>query len=113
MSEGRQAEIPAFFKKQFGETVEVMVDQSAANRMLGKIGLNHDLTRRVATTGAASDLLEHGEEPLGGAEVPTVESIIRAQHSDQRQLWKVVTLGDHLRAHQDVDCSFHDLLSHA
>src|SRR5207253_10367249 len=88
MSEGRQAETLSFFQQHIGEAVEVVIDQSVENRMLGKIGLNHDLACHVATAGATRDLLEQSKEALGGAEVRAVEGVVRAQHADQGQLRK-------------------------
>ena len=65
--------------------------------------LDDRLARLLAAAGAAGDLREQLERPLGGAEVGQAEADVGRHDADQRHARKVVALGDHLRADEDVD----------
>ena len=47
-----------------------------------------------------------------GAEIGEAEADVGGNHADQRHVRKVVALGDHLRADQDVDVAAGDALQH-
>ena len=59
--------------------------------------------RQLAASGAAGDLRQQLERALGGAEVGEAEPDVGGDHADERDARKVVPLGDHLRADEDVD----------
>ena len=64
----------------------------------------HDrLARLLAAAGAAGHLREQLKRPLGRAEVGHAEADVGRDDADQRHARKVVALGNHLRADQDVD----------
>ena len=65
--------------------------------------LDDRLARELAAAGAAGDLRQQLERPLGRAEVGQAEPDVGRDHADQRHAREVVPLGDHLRADQDVD----------
>jgi len=47
--------------------------------------------------------LSHVSHALGGPEIGSEEPAVRVQDSDQRHVGKVVSLGEHLGADQNVD----------
>ena len=57
---------------------------------------------RWPAAGAPGDLREKLESPLGRAEIRHSEADVGGDHPHQRDVVDVVSLGDHLRAHQDV-----------
>ena len=64
----------------------------------------HDrLARLLAAAGAAGDLRQQLEGPLGGAEIGQAEADVGRDDADQRDAREVVPLRDHLRADEDVD----------
>jgi hypothetical protein len=80
------------------------VGRGGHDRRLGRHpGLDEDPARAVSAPGAAGHLDEELERALGRPEVGQVESGVGRHHADQRHARQVESLGDHLRAHQDVD----------
>jgi len=79
-----------------------VLDQGPEKRMARVARLDHDFAALAAAAGAARHLREHGVKALGGAIVRGKQSGVRVQHGDERQLRKVVSLGEQLRANQDV-----------
>jgi hypothetical protein len=67
------------------------------------VRLHHDAPRQFAPAGPARDLRHELKDALGGAEVRHRERVVAAHHAHQRDAVNVVALGDHLRAHQQVD----------
>ena len=65
--------------------------------MAGVKRLDVDRTRFRAAARAARNLREQLERLLRGAEVREVQDRVGREHSDRRDVAKVVTLGDHLR----------------
>ena len=61
------------------------------------------LARRLAAAGAADDLREQLKRPLRRAEIRQAEADVGRDDADERHRRKVVPLGDHLRADEDVD----------
>ena len=61
------------------------------------------LARRLAAAGAADDLREQLERPLGRAKIRQAEADVGRDDADERHRRKVVALRDHLRADEDVD----------
>ena len=74
--------------------------------MLRAIGLHHDAARPIATASPPRYLFKQLEGPLGRTEVGQVHALVRLQHAYQGYAAEVVTLGDHLGTHQDIDLAF-------
>ena len=85
------------------EAVAVAGDQRLHHRMLRHVGLEQRPARPLGAAGAAGDLMEQLEGPLGGAQIAAVQAEIGIDHADQGQVGKVMALGDDLGADQDVD----------
>ena len=66
-------------------------------------GLDDDLARQVAATGAAGDLGEELEGALAGAEVGGVEREVGIEDADEGDVREVESLGDHLGPEEDLD----------
>ena len=71
--------------------------------MAGVEGLDDDPARLIAPPAPARHLRQDLEGPLGGPEVGDVQRCIGGDDADERNLREVVSLGDHLRADEDVD----------
>ncbi len=80
-----------------------MVLGVAQARVLGAVGLDHNVSRAGAAPGPSCDLRQQLEGPLRRAEVREVEPQVRADHAHQRHVGEVVPLGDHLRPHEEID----------
>ena len=65
-------------------------------------GLNQHDSGRLAASGAAGGLRQELEGSLGGAEIGEAQADVGVHDAHQRDVGNVVTLGDHLRADQDV-----------
>ena len=65
--------------------------------------LDDDLALEIAPPGAAGDLGDELERALAGAEVRDVQAEVRIEDADERDVWEMQALGDHLRADQDID----------
>ena len=71
--------------------------------MLGMIRLHQHAAGKLAAAGSAGDLGQKLEHALGGTEIGQAERGVSADNADQGHAVDVVALGDHLRAHQQVD----------
>ena len=78
----------------------------------GKSVCTITVTGELGAAGAAGDLHQQRGEPLGGAEIGAVERVVGAEHAHQRQPRKIVALGEHLRADEDVELAVLDALAH-
>ena len=65
-------------------------------------GLDEHDAGGLAAPGASAGLGEQLEGPLGGAKIGQAQAHVGADDADQSDVGDIVTLGDHLRAHQDV-----------
>ncbi len=63
----------------------------------------------LAAAGAADDLREQAERALRRAVVVDIERDVGAEDADERDVFKIQALGDHLRAEQDRDLFFFKL----
>ena len=77
--------------------------QGGKQRMLAKARLHPYRRTRAVAPGPTRHLHEGGKEPLGGAKVRGIERRIGIHHQHLGEAFKVVALGQHLRAEQDVD----------
>ena len=88
------------------EGLVVVLLQRLVERVLGIPGLHPHLAggglRRVAARSSAR-LHQQREQPLRRAEIAAEQRAVRIHRRHQRDAAEVVSLGDHLRAHQDVD----------
>ena len=67
---------------------------------------------RVAASRAARHLGQELEGPLGRAEVGHAQPDISRDDADERHAREVVALGDHLRAHENVELAFTEPSQH-
>src|SRR5258705_5698487 len=81
--------------------------------MRREVGLDQHLARLLRPSGAPGHLNKLREEALGGAEVGAEESAVAVEHAHQREIWIVVSFGEHLRADEDVDLAAAYLVEHA
>ena len=86
-----------------------MRHQRSEERMFGELRLDDHLARQVRPPGPPSDLHQLCKQALGRAPVGGEKRRIGADRPDQRQLRKVVPLGQHLGADQDVGLAGVDL----
>ena len=71
--------------------------------MFRVVALDQDVAGQISASGAAGDLGEQLEDAFGGAEIRQAESMVGAHNPDEGNAVDIVALGDHLRAHQQVD----------
>ena len=64
----------------------------------------------LVAAGAADHLVEQLKGPLGGARIAVAEAEIGIDHADQIEPRKIMALGHQLRADDDVDAAFGDLV---
>ena len=84
--------------------------------MLGLVRLQEADAAAFLAPGAADDLMQQLERALGGARVAVGEAEIGIDDADQIELREVMALGDELRADDDVEAPFGDVvefLAHA
>ena len=112
MRERGQAETSALGEQGFGISIVVVGDQRLVQRMIRKVGLHQHLTSQFAAAGSAGNLFEQRKEMFGGAKFRTVERIVGAEDADQRHPGKVMPLGEHLRADEDIDLARCDGIAH-
>ena len=67
------------------------------------MGLHQRPARPVLAAGAAGDLVEELEGPLGSTQVAAVQAEIGVDHRDQGEVGKVMAFRRHLGADQDID----------
>ena len=93
------AEAHLLFKKSF----EILAN-SVLNRVVLRIKcLDEDFAGQIATARASGNLREQLECALCGAEIGHAEAKIGAYNSDERDALEIVSLGDHLSSHKDID----------
>src|SRR4051812_43301283 len=71
--------------------------------MMRMIRLNQDATRQVAATGAAGHLRNQLEGPLSGAKIRQRQARVNRNDSDQSDIGKIMALGQHLRADEQIN----------
>src|SRR5215471_2233315 len=82
---------------------EVMVLGKSNTVVLGTIGLNKHLPARLASASPASDLGEELEQALRSTKIRNGQGGIGRHHADQGDIGVIVSFGNHLCAHQDID----------
>ncbi len=71
--------------------------------VLGEERLDDRLAANLAAAGAAGDLRQQLERSLPCPEIRQAEADVGRDHADERHARKVMALGDHLRADEDVE----------
>ena len=66
------------------------------------MGLDEHAPGSLAAAGPAGDLHQQLRHAFGGAEVDAEQSAVRIQNAHQRDIGKMMTLGEHLSAYEDV-----------
>ena len=92
----------ALAQRKTGKRVGILALEALEQRVVGKFGLDEHFAGQRGAPGAPADLHQLLEEALGRAEIGGVERRVGADHADQRQARKVVPLGHHLRADENV-----------
>ena len=78
--------------------------------MLGLVRLQVAQPAALLPPGAANDLMQQLEGAFGRARIAVGQTEIGVDDADQVELGKVVTLGDELRADDDVETSLRDVV---
>ena len=82
-----------------------MTPRKLYRRMKRRERLHEHLALHISAPRPAGHLREQLKRPLSRAEIRLVQREVRIDDSDQRDIRKMQSLGDHLRAHQDIDFS--------
>ena len=102
IGEGREMMLAPYLQLCFGKGGEIVALQACEQRVSRERRLHQHFARQAGPPGAPSHLHQLGEEFFLGAEVRGIERRIGIDHGYQRELGKVMALGEHLRAHEDV-----------
>ncbi len=89
-----------------------MLCQLAQMGVVGVQGLHQHPAGVSGPSGSPGHLLQQLGAMLQRAEVGGIEAAIGIDHHDQGDMGQVVTLGQHLRAHQQAGLAAMDLLEH-
>ncbi len=108
VAERRKTRRAPLLQRHAGEGVEVVPRQVLVQRMRRVFGLDQHFARQRAAPGAPANLHELLEQALRRAKIRCVQRGIGADHPHQGELRKVVALGHHLRADQDVGTAVGD-----
>jgi hypothetical protein len=71
--------------------------------VLGTIGLNKHLPRRLASASPPGDLREELEQALRRTKIRNGQGGIGRHHANQGNIGIIMAFGNHLGAHQDID----------
>jgi len=95
------------------EVLVVVVEHGPDRVVVGIEGLDDDSSWRAGAPRAPCNLGEQLKGSLGGSEVGKVETDVGDDDTHQAYLRKVMTLGDHLGTHHDVDRPVVEAVKHA
>ena len=112
-AEGRQSRALAYGDLLFVELFRVSREKRRDHRMRRVKRLDQRLARLVAAPGAPCNLIEQLKCALGGAWIAAAQAQIRVDDADKREKRKIVAFGDELRADDDIEGAFGDLLQFA
>src|SRR5260370_35004935 len=79
--------------------LRLCVPQRVVMRM---ISLNQDASRQVATTCASGDLRDQSKGTFSGTKIRKSQSGVHRNDAYQSDVGKIVTFGQHLRAHEQI-----------
>src|SRR5204862_1551050 len=101
----KRREIAALANLQFllEITGEIVVSRELNGWRKWGVSLHEDFTRRFAAASASGDLREKLEGAFACSEIGQMQGEIGVDDSDECHVRKMQTLGDHLRADEDVD----------
>src|SRR5690348_11825003 len=102
-SEGRIGHHTAEVEFALEEREVILLDGVLNGVVVGIKSLDEHATGEVAAASAAGDLGEQLKGALGRAEVRQTERGIGADHADQSDTLKIVALGEHLCADENVE----------
>ena len=66
------------------------------------MALDQYLAGTIPSARSSSNLQENLSEALAAAEIGSEETLVRAENTDERHTWKIVSLGQHLGTYQDL-----------
>ena len=95
--------LAAQFQFAAHEARVILIAGGADAVMMRRVGLDDHAARALAASRASRDLGQQLERSLGGAEVGQVQRHVGEDDRGQRDAGKIETLGDHLRADQNID----------
>src|SRR6516162_217401 len=84
-------------------TREIVMPRKLYRRTERRVGLHEDFARPIAAPCPTCNLGKQLERPFARAEIRKMQRKIGVDDPDQRHIWEMQTLGDHLRADEDVD----------
>lgn len=108
-AEGWVVEADAVFEFLVGEADVVVFGGEGDSGVVWGEGLEEDFSAAIAATGTTSDLGDEVEGSFGSAEIGEVESGIGIDDSDEEDVGKVETFGDHLGPEKDLEGSIAEL----
>ena len=82
---------------------EIMVARELNRRDERRERLHKHFARRLAAAGASGDLREKLERAFAGAEIGQMQREIGVDDADERDVRKMQTFRDHLRADENID----------
>src|SRR5262249_40790860 len=85
------------------ERLAVGSEERAHHRMLGLMSLQIADAAALLTAGAADNLVQELERPLGGTWIAVAQPKVGVDDADQVELGEMVALGNELCADDDVD----------
>ena len=86
--------------------IAVARNQRLQNRMIGHVGLQERPPARSFAASATGNLRQHLIGALGGAQIAIAQPQIGVDHTDKTELGEMMSLGDNLRADDNVDPAF-------
>ena len=71
--------------------------------MLGIIGLQYHPSRHVSAAGSAGNLSQKLKGPFTGTKIRKTQGQVGTDYSHQSYIGKIMTFGDHLGTHKNID----------
>ncbi len=102
-AERRIFQLLAEFDFLFVKAEEVVSARVLDGGMKRRESLHKDFAFDIAAAGAAGDLREQLEGAFARAEIRLMQREVGVNDADERDVWKMQTFRDHLRADEDVD----------
>ncbi len=112
LSKGRVAECGPVAYFVGVEVLVVVLHDGCDGVVVGYEGLHDHAARSDVASGPARDLREKLKGAFGGAEVGHVEADVGRHHTDEQHARKVVALGHHLGADEDIELAFAEVTQH-
>ena len=103
MREGWKTELATHFHFLFRVTIEIMFARKLDAWRMRCESLDNDFAFKFAASGASSDLGDKLEGAFSRAEIWDVQTEVGVENSNQSDVGKMQSFGDHLCADQDID----------